>query len=135
MLSERFYRGITLFLPLMNKLGVFLLTWDSHAQIFTSPSATGLKSSNKTFRQRQRFNEFLMFTWLTFAIVQMIRFYQLKEFNSFNIIVSFISTGSISLETWLLCTRFLDDCCLTFNGIILYLRRINSEHFKITNKY
>lgn len=131
MLSERFYRGISLLLPLMNKLGVFRLTWDPQTQLFRSPSnSSGCSSLNKAFRKRQRFNEFLIFTWLIFAIVQLIRFYKLKEFNNFYFIVSFLSTGSLSMGTWLMCTRFLDNCCSTFNGIILYLRGINREQFK-----
>lgn len=126
MLSDRFYSAISFILPLMSRLGIFLATWDSQIELFNFPSK--LTKSYKIFRKRQRFNEILMQIWCTFACVQLIRFYMLKKYMDFNFVFSFISTGLISVEAWTICSHFTDDCCLTFNGIILQLRRIKRKY-------
>lgn len=125
MLSDRFYRAISLIIPVMNKFGIFLPTWNRQTKLFNFPSK--FAKSNQAFKRLQRFNEILMHAWCTFACVQLIRFHMLKNYNDFVFVFSFISAGLISVEAWLVCSRFPNNCCLTFNGIILQLRRINRK--------
>lgn len=125
MLSDRFYSVISFILPLMNKLGIFLPIWDSQTELFTFPQK--FSNSNKVFRRKQQFNEILMQLWGFFAWAQLLRFHLQGNYMDFNFVFSFISTGSISVVSWIVCSHFPEDCCSTFNGIILQLRRVKRK--------
>ncbi len=128
MLSDRFYRMWGTLALLYNRLGVSNLSWDRN-----------LKKYSPT-QQKPRaifiFNIISIGIWFSFVLLQVIRFYNCKDWNSVNLTFTFFLGACLGLEIFVITNFFPHENLCLYNAILMFLRQINSKFFKIIrNKY
>lgn len=118
MLSLRVYYGISLFTAVSVHLGVIPVSWCPNLKLFQRCSTAQLRS---------RFNVFLFFLWNTFLFIQIIRFQQIKDYNSSNLVIAFSAAILASMLSITLPVLFEDNFILEINSILVYLRRVQGK--------
>lgn len=117
MLSARFYKGCAILVPIFYSLGVFGLQWDCKRKIFLKPP------------RRNRLFILIAFTFcciFSFFVFQVFRLYG-KSYNEFAFIFLCTMAGCSAIQTNIVTNLNEEDCLMTVNLMILFLRRIHGK--------
>lgn len=120
MLSKRLYTVIRLYLPTAAKFGFTGFSWDNHSKV--------LRKLRVEENQKLIFNFITFIICYIFAIFQCTRFmFYGKDYVKFNICYVYFLGLSVILEYWIIQVYFTKAAIKAFNGILIYLRRINRK--------
>lgn len=117
MLSERFYKGCAILVPILNSLGVFGLEWDSKRKIFHRPP-----------RRNRMFilTAFIFCCIFSFFVFQLFRLHD-KSYNEFVFVLLCTMACCNVIQTNIVTNINEEDCLSTVNLMFLYLRRIHGK--------
>ncbi|CAL8127904.1 unnamed protein product [Orchesella dallaii] len=89
----------------------------------------GIVVPHKHARYLLWFHTINLLVWVTFGIVQAIRFNLTQQYDLFNIAYVCASAGLLPLETFLLMTVLEDDAIGVFNSLQIFLRHMKRVYY------
>lgn len=128
MLSKRIYTALRLYIPTAAKYGLIGFNWNNCHQTFRNLSF----DENKKFQ----LNFVAYLIYYIFIILQCLRFMFVSiDYEKFNTCFVYLLVLSLLLEYWIVQVFFTESTINEFNGLFLYLRRINRKTHEIWYKY
>ncbi len=125
MISNRIYKIFEILVnPAVKHFSVFNYSWNPKQNLFENLSQ-GTRKPKLYY-----FNLCLVVIWLLFDIVQSVRFYTARDFNSFVFLASCPTALSVVTLCICLCTIWDESFFESMNHIIFFLRQINCKLFQ-----
>ncbi len=117
MLSEIFYKGCSILVPIFNSLGIFSLEWDAQRKLFVKPHKI-----NRIFI----LNVFIFCCIFIFLIFQLFRSYG-KSYNDFVFVFVCTMANFNIIQTNVVTNVNIEECLMTTNSVLLFLRQIHGK--------
>lgn len=118
MLSTRFYRAVGILVPIFFHMGNLGLSWNPTILLFELPPK----------RKRLVYiNALVLWAYCLLLVYQLILAYKRSDYNTFNLLFTFIIAYLISLESFI-CTVYLaEEAYFTLNYVLVFLRKANRK--------
>lgn len=127
MLSDRSYHFLEVVWPKLVQIGVCTYTWDPSLKIFVKPQ----KKNSKLLI----LNLFICAIWITFQVVQLVRFSKKEEKTGFGILFSITISFLVCVISYTLTIMFGEEWFQTINAIMIFLRKMNSKFCILKTKF
>lgn len=124
MISDRFYIVLYIFANTFSYFGFAPVSFSLKTKLF-SKSTRGLTLL--------KFHVCPVLIWLNFVIIQSFRFHQSGDLDSFNLCVTCIFMGLMSVEVFLVLIFFSYENLSFINSLLLFLRHVNKVYMPIYN--
>lgn len=125
MISNNIYFFMSITSPIVACFGCAPSTWSPKTRLIIH-SPHGLRWT--------RLNSLLIFSWVIFSIIQLIRFYNIGDMYQFNFVAIPSILAVISLEAFAIMTFNDREGRTMANAILIYLRHVNGNSKKKTFK-
>lgn len=122
MFSERLYSWIAVYGSINKYFGTVPMAWCKTTKTVI-PSGSALKKAY--------LNTFLLIVLDTFTVFQLVRFHIAQEYENLNVVLLFGLGIFVCTETFALMTFQENDTRVTVNGLLSYLRYMNSKYRSI----